>query len=99
MPPTSSVPPISDTARVLGLRLRARREALDMSLEELGQAANVNWSMCGLIERGQRNPSLHVLMRMASGLNKDLSHFVKDLPAPPPPAPRKKGRRGGRSLS
>lgn len=86
------VPRVSDAARVLGERIRARRESLGMSLEELGIAAGVHWSMCGVIERGQRNASLHVLLRIAAGLRMDLFGLVEDLP-PPPPATRRKQRR------
>lgn len=89
MPPTT-VPPVSDSARVLGERIRARREELGMSLEELGIASQVHWSMVGLIERGQRNASLHILLRIAAGLDTDLAQLVKALPPPPPPATRRK---------
>lgn len=91
VPPTV-VPPVSDAARVLGERIRTRRESLEMSLEELGIAAGVHWSMCGLIERGQRNASLHVLLRIAAGLQIDLSQLVESLPPPPPPSRRKRAR-------
>lgn len=93
MPP-SPVPPVSESARVLGERVRARREELGLSLEELGGAAGVHWSMCGLIERGQRNASLHVLLRLAAGLGTDLAELVKSLPPPPPPNRRKRPKGG-----
>lgn len=80
--PTTTVPPVS--------------ENLELSLEELGIAANVHWSMCGMIERGQRNPSLHVLLRVAAGLQIDLGQLVENLPAAPPPTPRKRKRSAAR---
>jgi transcriptional regulator with XRE-family HTH domain len=88
MPPPT-IPPISEAARVLGERIRVRRLELGKSLEDLGDDADVHWSMCGLIERGQRNASLHTLLRIAHGLELDLAVLVEALPPPPPPARRK----------
>lgn len=92
MPPPSK-PPVSNTAGELGDRIRVRRECLDMTIEDLGHASGVHWSMVGYIERGQRNPSLYVLLRLAAGLEVDLSELVTELPPPPPPT-RRKRRRG-----
>lgn len=92
VPPTT-VPPVSDSARVLGERIRARREQLGMSLEDLGIASQVHWSMVGLLERGQRNASLHILLRIAAGLETDLAQLVESLPPPPPPTRRKRPSR------
>lgn len=46
--------------------------------------------MCGLIERGQRAASLHVLLRLAAGLEMDLGELVAHLPPAPPPVKRKR---------
>lgn len=63
-----------------------------MSQEDLGHASGVHWSMCGLIERGQRAAGLHVLLRIAAGLDIDLGELVAHLPAAPPPTTRKRRR-------
>ncbi|GAA5117844.1 hypothetical protein GCM10025762_33650 [Haloechinothrix salitolerans] len=68
------------------------REARGMSIEDLGHVSGVHWSMVGYVERGQRNPSLYVLLRLAAGLDVEVSELVANLPAPPPPTRRRRSR-------
>lgn len=78
---------IPDIARVLGERIRAARLAKTpkpWSLERLGRRSRVNWSYIGEIERGEVNPSLLVLARIAHALEADLGELTAKLPAPPP---------------
>lgn len=63
-----------------------------MSIEDLGHASDVHWSMVGYTERGQRNPSLYILLRIAAGLDVDVAELVTELPPPPPPTRRKRPR-------
>lgn len=51
---SASKPPISDTARELGDRIRALREACGVTIEDLGHASDVYWSMVGYMERAHR---------------------------------------------
>ncbi|MET9260270.1 helix-turn-helix transcriptional regulator, partial [Amycolatopsis sp. NPDC004079] len=77
----------SEFALVLGERLRAAREAKQprkWSLERLGRISRVNWSYIGEIERGEVNPSVLVLARIAHALDLDLGTLAARLPAPPP---------------
>lgn len=90
MPPRS-LPPISAATAEFGQRIRTRREQLGWSLEDAGHACKVSWSMIGLIERGLRNPSLHVMLRIAHGLDIDLGLLTTRLPDPPP-APKRRPR-------
>lgn len=77
----------SEFARVLGERIRAARLAKrpkSWSLERLGRRSRVNWSYIGEIERGEVNPSVLVLARVAHALDIDLGELMAHLPAPPP---------------
>lgn len=82
-PPTE---PEQDIFAVFGARVRTRREALKLSLERLGRRSRVNWSYIGEIERGEANPTLVIMARLAVTLGIDLGELTTDLP-PPPPGP------------
>ncbi|GAB3161743.1 helix-turn-helix domain-containing protein [Amycolatopsis sp. cg9] len=82
-----AVEPPSDFARELGSRVRAARLAKApkrWSLERLGRRARVNWSYIAEIERGEVNPTVLVLARIAAALEIDLGVLLGELPAPPP---------------
>lgn len=78
---------VSEFARVLGERVRAARRAKTpkaFSLERLGRRSRVHWTYIGQIERGEANPSVLVLARLAHALEIDLGELLADLPVPPP---------------
>lgn len=52
----------------LGLAIRARREALEMSQEALADAAEMDRAHMGKIERGERNVTLLNLLKIAGAL-------------------------------
>ena len=86
-PPAETEEPTSDFVRVLGQRLRAAREGKKpkrWSLERLGRRSRVHWMYIGEIERGEVNPSVLVLARIAHALDLDLGELMAGLPAPPP---------------
>lgn len=64
-----------DIRKQFGKRVRARRRALDMSQEELGERCKLNRGYISDIERGLRNPSLEVINRIARGLEVDLAEL------------------------
>jgi transcriptional regulator with XRE-family HTH domain len=74
--------PLSDATRLLGERIRTRREALGLSQESLADRCAVHWTFLGQVERGRRNLSLHNLLKIASGLGVDPAELVREL-APP----------------
>jgi transcriptional regulator with XRE-family HTH domain len=74
--------PISPATRVLGERIRKRREALGLSQESLAELSAVHWTFLGQVERGRRNLSLHNLLKIAAGLSVDPAELVHGLEAP-----------------
>jgi transcriptional regulator with XRE-family HTH domain len=74
--------PISPAARTLGERVRARRHELGESQEELAHACGLHWTFVGQVERGQRNISLHNVLKLAYGLKIDPGELVRGLQPP-----------------
>ena len=74
--------PLSDATRVLGERIRAERKAQELSQEALADRCGVHWTFLGQVERGQRNLSLHNLLKIADGLVIDPGRLVRGLQAP-----------------
>lgn len=64
-----------------GQRIRARREAKGLSQEELGECAELHRTYVGKLERGEVNPSLSNLVRLADGLDVDLGELTEGLTA------------------
>ncbi len=73
----------TDPALVLGARIRTRRDELELSLEKAAPRCGVHWSALGAIERGQRNPSVMTLLKIAAGLEIDPARLVEGLVPPP----------------
>ncbi|HAM25208.1 MAG TPA: hypothetical protein DCP11_00460 [Microbacteriaceae bacterium] len=73
--------PISDAARVLGERIRNRRNKLALSQEEIANLAGMNVSNYGKIERGLGNPNFHTLVRIASVLGVDPGTLIEKIGA------------------
>lgn len=63
--------PISDAARILGERIRERRQKLACSQEEIALLAGMNVSNYGKIERGLGNPNFHTIVLIAAVLTVD----------------------------
>lgn len=53
----------------LGPALRARREALGLSMNELSTRSGLTVSAIGYLETGQRRPSVDSLCRLATAFN------------------------------
>ncbi len=73
----------SQAAQILGERVRARRTELGLSLEAAAPLVGLHWSALGQVERGQRNISLHNLLKVAKGLSIDPGDLVGGLEPPP----------------
>ena len=64
-----------DVIRILGVRIRTLREQANISQEELGHLSGLHRTYIGAIERGERNPSVLSLKKIADALKVT----VKDL--------------------
>jgi transcriptional regulator with XRE-family HTH domain len=56
--------------------LREEREGRKLSKYAVAQRSGVSESMVGLVERGLRNPSIELLLRMSDGVGADLSVII-----------------------
>jgi len=78
---------VDDVRRAFGRRLRALRHTRALSQEALAERASLHWTYVGGIERGERNPSLDNINRLARALNVTLADlfgpFKQGLPARP----------------
>jgi transcriptional regulator with XRE-family HTH domain len=61
----------------LGPRVRALREAMDLSLRDLAERSGVSAPMLSQVERGETSPTLHVARRIAAGLELRLSQLLR----------------------
>lgn len=61
----------------VGQRVRALREAMDMSLRDLAERSGVSAPMLSQVERGETSPTLAVAARIASGLELRLSQLLR----------------------
>lgn len=71
--------PLSPATQLLGERIKAKRNALGLSQEALAHQCGVHWTFLGQVERGQRNISLHNLLKIAGGLGVDPAELVHGL--------------------
>ena len=61
----------------IGPRIRALREAMGLSLRELGERAGVSAPMLSQVERGETSPTLATAQRIAYGLELSLSQLLR----------------------
>ncbi len=58
-----------EVAQAVGTVVRRRREARQVAQDAFALAAGIDRSYYGKLERGERQPSLAILLRIASALN------------------------------
>jgi transcriptional regulator with XRE-family HTH domain len=61
----------------IGPRVRALREAMDLSLRDLAERCGVSAPMLSQVERGETSPTLSVASRIAAGLELRLSQLLR----------------------
>ena len=61
----------------VGTRIRALREAMDLSLRDLAERSGVSAPMLSQVERGETSPTLAVAAKIASGLELTLSQLLR----------------------
>ena len=64
-------------APVIGARVKALREASDLSLRDLAERSGVSAPMLSQVERGDTSPTLTVAARIAAGLQLTLSQLLR----------------------
>lgn len=64
-----------------GARLRAARTAKGLTQERLAEAAGLHFTYVSSVERGERNVSLHNILRLADALAVDAGPLVSGIPA------------------
>ncbi|HTA12772.1 MAG TPA: XRE family transcriptional regulator [Solirubrobacteraceae bacterium] len=62
---------------VIGARVKALREASDLSLRDLAERSGVSAPMLSQVERGETSPTLTVAARIATGLDLRLSQLLR----------------------
>ena len=60
-----------------GLRVKALREAMGLSLRDLSERSGVSAPMLSQVERGETSPTLAVAARIAGGLDLTLSQLLR----------------------
>jgi transcriptional regulator with XRE-family HTH domain len=82
MPATRTKPPLSDATATFGRRIRERREAMGLSQEKFADRAGLHWTFVGQVERGQRNLTLHNILKFAVALGVDPGELMRGLVPP-----------------
>ena len=74
-----TMPAVQETTTVaeVGPRIRALREAMDLSLRDLAERSGVSAPMLSQVERGETSPTLTVAARIAGGLELRLSQLLR----------------------
>lgn len=67
-------------AKAIGETIKKRRKELSITQPHLAELANISTNTLYKLERGQSNPSLDVLTKLAEVLGMELILTVKNLP-------------------
>src|SRR5215475_9526320 len=68
---------VDPTVAAVGPRVKALREAMDLSLRDLADRSGVSAPMLSQVERGETSPTLQVATRIAAGLDLRLSQLLR----------------------
>ncbi|OJY54263.1 helix-turn-helix domain-containing protein [Sphingomonas sp. 67-41] len=68
---------MDDWRAIVGKNVRRFRQRADMTQEQLAFAAEIDLTYVGGIERGKRNPSVLVLVRIATALGTEPAELLK----------------------
>lgn len=66
----------SQTRQVFGERLRSRRKEMKLTLEDVAEKAQMNWSYIAQVERGERNVSIDNMTALAEALDVPLRDLL-----------------------
>ena len=68
---------MDDWRAIVGKNVRRFRQRANMTQEQLAFAAEIDLTYVGGIERGKRNPSVLVLVRIAAALGTEPAELLK----------------------
>jgi transcriptional regulator with XRE-family HTH domain len=68
---------MQDWRRIVGTNMRKLRKDRGLTQEEVAFRAKIDLTYMNGIERGKRNPSLLVMVRVAKALSADLAELIK----------------------
>lgn len=74
-------PEHSRVTRATGNRVRELRSALGISQQDLAELSQLHPTNLGKLERGQGNPKLDTLSRIATALDTTVADLVRDVTA------------------
>ena len=82
--PVDAVERPSDEAisAALGQRIKALRVRFGLTLAQLSQQSGVSRAMLSTIERGEKSPTLPIIVRIAGGFGMSLSNLIGAEPDP-----------------
>lgn len=67
----------SEPSASIGPRVKALREAMGLSLRDLGERSSVSAPMLSQVERGETSPTLAIAAKIAAGLELTLSQLLR----------------------
>lgn len=70
---------ITATHKKLGTRIKELRKQLGLTQEDLAFAVGVDRSYMGFVERGEKNPTLSKLTKIAKSLDTSLSRLFVNI--------------------
>jgi transcriptional regulator with XRE-family HTH domain len=80
MPKPRSKPPTKEKVQVtFGAAVRAHREALLLTQEQLAELADLHTNYVSSVERGERNVGLHNVVRLGYALGVPISELLTPL--------------------
>jgi transcriptional regulator with XRE-family HTH domain len=68
---------VTTEALAVGVRIKALREAMGLSLRDLAERSGVSAPMLSQVERGDTSPTLAVAAKIASGVELSLSQLLR----------------------
>jgi transcriptional regulator with XRE-family HTH domain len=71
--------PLSAEHAAFGAAVRRLREKLQLSQEELGYASGLHRNYVGGVERGELNPTLTSILKLARGLEVRASQLLRQI--------------------
>jgi|SRR5438105_3443228 len=80
--PVATIDESEQAVAALAARIRQLRAHMGMTLEQLAQRSGVSRAMLSKVERGEKSPTLPVIVRIAGGFNMSLSTFLGAEPDP-----------------